>query len=183
MHEYSIAAGVMDTVIPLARKAGATRIACVRLRIGVMTEVVQESLDFMWDVLCDERGPITKGTKLEVQYVQPRSVCIACGAEFEHDRFHVRCPKCGSAETVLQQGRELDIINFDVDTPDDVDEASASGFAGAPEGMPTDGPDDSAAAGAETGANATESPEGGSVGASAAGDGSSPEGAPAGKEG
>lgn len=183
MHEYSIAAGVMDTVIPLARKAGATRIACVRLRIGVMTEVVQESLDFMWDVLCDERGPITKGTKLEVQYVQPRSVCIACGAEFEHDRFHVRCPKCGSAETMLQQGRELEIINFDVDTPDDIDEAPASSVADEPEGAPTDGLDGGPASGAEAGEYVPKSPEGCSAGVPAAGDGASPEGVPVGKEG
>lgn len=119
MHEYSIAAGVMDTVIPLAREAGATRIACVRLRIGEMTEVVQESLDFMWDVLCEERGAITEGTKLEVEYVHPRSACMECGAEFDHDRLHVRCPKCGSASTLLMRGRELDIASFDIDTPDE----------------------------------------------------------------
>ena len=125
MHEYSIAAGVMDTVIPLAEKAGATRIACVRLKVGVMTEVVQESLDFMWDLLCEERGPITAGTRLEVTYVQPRSVCLACGAEFDHDRLHLRCPKCGSASTLFERGRELEIANFDIDTPDEPAEGDA----------------------------------------------------------
>ncbi|MBS5450756.1 MAG: hydrogenase maturation nickel metallochaperone HypA [Coriobacteriia bacterium] len=122
MHEYSIVAGVMDTIIPLARKAGATHIACVRLRIGVMTEVVKESLDFMWDIVCDERGDMTRGAKLEVEFVQPRSSCMVCGEEFDHDQLHVRCPKCGSASTLLLQGRELDIASFDVDTPDASDE-------------------------------------------------------------
>lgn len=125
MHEYSIAAGVMDTVIPLAEKAGATRIACVRLKVGVMTEVVQESLDFMWDLLCEERGPITEGTKLEVHYVEPRSACLACGEEFDHDRLHMRCPKCNSASTLLLRGRELEIESFDIDTPDDPPAANA----------------------------------------------------------
>ena len=97
----------------------------MRLKIGVMTEVVQESLDFMWDVLCDERGPITNGTKLEVEYVQPRSACMECGYEFDHDRLHVRCPKCGSASTLLLKGRELDVVNFDIDTPDDPADSAA----------------------------------------------------------
>ncbi len=50
MHEYSIVEGVLDSVIPAAEKAGADRIVCVRLRVGDMTEVVQESLDFMWGI-------------------------------------------------------------------------------------------------------------------------------------
>lgn len=136
MHEYSIVAGVMDTILPLARKAGATRISCVRLRIGVMTEVVQESLDFMWDIVCDERGDITRGAKLEVEYVQPRSACMVCGEEFDHDQLHVRCPKCGSASTLLLRGRELDIVSFDVDTPDEPADGegapSPDGGGGAP---------------------------------------------------
>lgn len=123
MHEYSIVAGVMDTVIPLAQKAGATRISCVRLRVGVMTEVVKDSLDFMWDVVCDERGDITRGARLEVEFIEPRSTCMVCGEEFDHDRLHVRCPKCGSASTLLMQGRELEIASFDIDTPDEGAEA------------------------------------------------------------
>ncbi len=119
MHEYSIVAGVLDTIIPLARKAGATKIATVRLRVGVMTEVVRESLDFMWDVVCEERGDITRGATLEVETVQPHSLCMACGEEFDHDRLHARCPACGSASTMVVRGRELDLISFDIDTPDD----------------------------------------------------------------
>ena len=97
MHEYSIVEGVLDSVIPAAEKAGADRIVCVRLRVGDMTEVVQESLDFMWGICCEQRGPMVEGCRLEVEYVYPRSACLKCGHEFEHDRFHLKCPECGSA--------------------------------------------------------------------------------------
>ena len=119
MHEYSIVEGVLDSVIPAAEKAGADRIVCVRLRVGDMTEVVQESLDFMWGSCCEQRGPMVEGCRLEVEYVYPRSACLKCGHEFEHDRFHLKCPECGSASTMLLSGRELEIASMDVDIPDD----------------------------------------------------------------
>ena len=119
MHEYSIVEGVLDSVIPAAEKAGADRIVCVRLRVGDMTEVVQESLDFMWGICCEQRGPMVEGCRLEVEYVYPRSACLKCGHEFEHDRFHLKCPECGSASTMLLSGRELEIASMDVDIHDD----------------------------------------------------------------
>ena len=119
MHEYSIVEGVLDSVIPAAEKAGADRIVCVRLRVGDMTEVVQESLDFMWGICCEQRGPMVEGCRLEVEYVYPRSACLKCGHEFEHDRFHLKCPECGSASTLLLSGRELERASMDVDIPDD----------------------------------------------------------------
>ena len=119
MHEYSIVEGVLDSVIPAAERAGADRIVCVRLRVGDMTEVVQESLDFMWGICCEQRGPMVEGCRLEVEYVYPRSACLKCGHEFEHDRFHLKCPECGSASTMLLSGRELEIASMDVDIPDD----------------------------------------------------------------
>lgn len=122
MHEYSIVQGVLDAVIPAAREAGARRITAVRLKVGDMTEVVQESLDFMWDLCCEERGAFVEGAALEVERVLPRSACIACGEEFEHDRLHLRCPACGSASTMLLSGRELEIASMDVDLPDEDDE-------------------------------------------------------------
>ncbi len=119
MHEYSIVQGVLDAVVPSARQAGADRVLTVRLRVGDMTEVVRESLDFMWDLCCEERGALVDGARLEVETVMPRSACLACGEEFEHDRFHLRCPACGSASTVLLSGRELEIASIDVNIPDE----------------------------------------------------------------
>ncbi|MBR2834883.1 MAG: hydrogenase maturation nickel metallochaperone HypA [Coriobacteriales bacterium] len=115
MHEYSIVQGILDAVIPSAQQANANRVLAVRLRIGDMTEVVTESLMFLWDIACEERGELVEGAELVVEEVKPRSACVVCGTEFEHDRLHVRCPKCGSAQTLLLQGRELEITAIDVD--------------------------------------------------------------------
>lgn len=89
MHEIGIVNGILKTVIDTAREAGASRVVSVKLRIGDMCEVVPESLDFAWEVFRED-DPLTGESELEVEDVHPRSRCLACGHEFDHDRFHLR---------------------------------------------------------------------------------------------
>ena len=116
MHEMSIISGVIDAVVPSAEQAGAERVLAINLRIGDMTEVVDEALAFAFEALTE--GTLLEGAKLNVTKVHPKSVCFECGAEFDHDRFHRSCPSCGSFETQLIAGRELEIESIEVDLPD-----------------------------------------------------------------
>ena len=58
----------------------------------------------------------------QITMVKPKSRCLECGAEYEHDRFHMLCPECGSFATELIAGRELQIDSIEVDIPDDDEE-------------------------------------------------------------
>ena len=116
MHEMSIVAGVIDAVVPSAEQAGAERVLAISLRIGDMTEVVDEALEFAFEALTE--GTMCEGAELRVTKVHPRSVCFECGDEFDHDRFHRACPACGSYETRLVAGKELEIESIEVDLPD-----------------------------------------------------------------
>lgn len=117
MHEMGIVSGILESVTAVARDAGASRICKVNLRIGDMREVVPEAMALAWEVLCEE-DPLTDGCELATEDVHPESVCNACGTSFAHDRFHLRCPACGSADTRLLHGRELDIVSIEVEHPD-----------------------------------------------------------------
>ena len=54
-----------------------------------------------------------------LDFVKPKSRCLDCGAEFEHDRFHLLCPECGSRLTMVTEGKELHIASIEVDVPDE----------------------------------------------------------------
>ena len=95
MHELGIMTGVMDAVTTSAQQAGATRVLKVSLSVGEMTEAIEDALMFAFE---------------------------ECGAEYEHDRFHMLCPECGSFATELIAGRELQIDSIEVDIPDDDEE-------------------------------------------------------------
>ena len=78
MHEVGIVNGILDTVIRAARGAGASRAVLVTLRVGDMTEVVREALDFAWETFRDE-DPLTRGCELavEVRLLHGRELDIA----------------------------------------------------------------------------------------------------------
>ena len=98
MHELGIMTGVMDAVEQTAAQAGATKVLKVVLSIGEMTEAIEDSLRFAFEVLTE--GTISEGAELDINIVKPKSRCLDCGAEYEHDRFHMMCPKCGSYMTL-----------------------------------------------------------------------------------
>lgn len=116
MHEMGIVQNVLSCAGETARRAGAVRVTRVGLRIGEMCEVVPEALEFAWEAL-SETDPMCAGARLTFEEVGCASVCEDCGLEFEHDRFHCRCPRCGGGRVRLVRGRELDIVSIDVETP------------------------------------------------------------------
>ena len=120
MHEMSIMMGVLDAVNSSAAQAGATRVLKVSLSIGEMTEIIEDSMRFAFEALGE--GTLSEGAELDLTFVKPHSLCLECGSDFDHDRFHMTCPRCGSYELSLQRGREMQIDSIEVDLPDDEDD-------------------------------------------------------------
>ena len=119
MHELGIMTGVMDAVVASARDAGAERILEVSLSVGEMTEAIEDALVFAFEALRDiDEYELAKDAQLRITMVRPKSHCFECGAVYEHDRFHMLCPECGSFATELVAGRELRIDSIEVDVPD-----------------------------------------------------------------
>lgn len=116
--------GVMESVEEAARNAGATKVLEIDLSVGVMTEAVEDALRFAFEALSE--GTMCEGADFKINMIQPVSVCLECGNEFEHDRYHVTCPQCGSGFTQLIAGKEMQIDSIEVDIPDDNDFAEES---------------------------------------------------------
>ena len=123
MHELGIMTGVMDAVTKSASEAGADKVLKVTLSVGEMTECIEDALAFAFEAL-SESEPMMDGAELVITMIKPKSRCLECGAEFEHDRFHMFCPECDSFATELLAGRELQIDSIEVDIPDDEEESA-----------------------------------------------------------
>lgn len=123
MHELGIMTGVMDAVTKSAHDAGADKVLKVTLSVGEMTECIQDALEFAFEALTED-NPFVRDAELTINMIKPKSRCLECGAEFEHDRFHMFCPECDSFATELLAGRELQIDSIEVDIPDDEEESA-----------------------------------------------------------
>ena len=115
--------GVMDAVTKSAHDAGADKVLKVTLSVGEMTECIQDALEFAFEALTED-DPFVRDAELTINMIKPKSRCLECGAEFEHDRFHMFCPECDSFATELLAGRELQIDSIEVDIPDDEEESA-----------------------------------------------------------
>jgi hydrogenase nickel incorporation protein HypA/HybF len=115
MHEFSLMQSVLEQVDSTARKAGAEQVTEIRLVIGEMREVVPSALEFAFEALAP--GTLSENALLTTTTVRPRSRCVQCGHEYEHDRFTWSCPVCDSLATELLAGKELYIDTIEVDLP------------------------------------------------------------------
>ena len=115
MHELGLMQSVLAAVEESATAAGATRVLEVRICVGEMTEAVVEALEFAFEALSS--GTLCEGAKLEASYIKPHSRCRVCGNEYDHDRYHISCPACGSFNVELLAGRDLYIDSIEVELP------------------------------------------------------------------
>jgi hydrogenase nickel incorporation protein HypA/HybF len=113
MHEYSIMQSALNQALQEARLAGAARVHEVRLRIGVLSGVVPEALEFAFEALTP--GTPADHARLTIENVPAQFWCAVCGKEFVSANLYSECPDCGSPSNELRAGRELELSAIEVD--------------------------------------------------------------------
>jgi len=113
MHEIGIMQGTLDLALQTAQEANATQIQCVRMRVGAMTGVVADALQFAFEAL--REGTPAAGARLEIQTVSARCWCKNCQSDFEIADWLQLCPRCQAISSDLRQGLELELVSVDVD--------------------------------------------------------------------
>ena len=114
MHELSIAASIVDAVTESAAAYPGARVKEVRLRVGALASVIEDSLQFCWGITIE--GTPLEGSKLVVNILPVVTHCEACGEDGELASLQsFRCPHCGEPVSDLRQGRELEIDSIEID--------------------------------------------------------------------
>ena len=107
MHEGSVMRNLLDIVEATAEKEGAERINVIHLRIGEMSGINFDSLEFAFGIL--SRGSRAEGGRLEYDCIPLRGRCSECSHEFGPEDLVFRCPQCGSARIEILAGREMEV--------------------------------------------------------------------------
>lgn len=114
MHELSIVQSVVDTVTESIAAYPGARVTEVRLRVGALASVVEESLQFCYGIATE--GTPLAGSKLVVRTLPVVVHCIPCGGDVEIESLQsFRCPRCGEPAADLRQGRELEIDSIEIE--------------------------------------------------------------------
>ena len=113
MHELAIASAVIDAVRAEARNRPGGRVRRVGLRVGELSGVEGDSLEFCFDALV--KGTALEGAALSIEVCPRRHRCRACAREFVVVDYRTACPACGEPDTEFVGGTELDLAYLEME--------------------------------------------------------------------
>jgi hydrogenase nickel incorporation protein HypA/HybF len=115
MHELGIAENILDIVRQSVADGRSSAVRSVRLRVGPFAGVVPDSLKFCFAALTD--GTDLAKAELRIEQTPLAASCRDCGNESEVKNFTFLCPACGSGNLELVSGKELEVVEIEIESP------------------------------------------------------------------
>jgi hydrogenase nickel incorporation protein HypA/HybF len=112
MHELSVAHAVVSTVVENL-PSPAPRVTQVRLRIGELSGVVPQALEFAYDVAAE--GTPLADAALVIERSPIIVDCATCGHQELASAQDFRCPSCGKPAGDVVSGKEMEILDITLD--------------------------------------------------------------------
>ena len=113
MHEYSIMAQVVNTILSEAKKNNLIKVSKVTLEVGELAFLNPDALKFSYNALIKDTS--LSSSELIIESIKPEIECTKCKYNgdleyLEKDEFHFTipkfsCPKCGSGVSIVR-GRD-----------------------------------------------------------------------------
>lgn len=112
MHEASLMQEVLEIASEAMRREGGNRLHHLTVRVGALAGVVPEALQFAFAAM--KEGTPAAHAELDIEWLPLRLYCAGCALEFASTEFPDLCPQCGSAQTEVRQGLELDLAALEI---------------------------------------------------------------------
>jgi hydrogenase nickel incorporation protein HypA/HybF len=117
MHELSVAQSILDIVHQSVPQDELADVRIVRVKLGTFSGVVADSLDFCFSAISAETS-LAKA-HLEFEHIPFVVECRQCQMKFENDIGFVVCPECGGVDTAILSGRELQVMEIELENEKD----------------------------------------------------------------
>ena len=122
MHEWALAEAVISTIMEKAEKEKFSIVKQINIKIGELQGIEMDIFEFALEELLQNK---LKNAKIKIKIVKTKFRCNVCGHEWKFDEFknldedaresihfvpeavfaYMRCPKCGSPDFEIVEGR------------------------------------------------------------------------------
>lgn len=110
MHELSLCRSIYGIA---ERAAGARRVSAIYLDVGQLRQVIPQTLEYCWGVVCDET-PLA-GSELIINHVPAVIECELCGVQTRLQGIPMMvCSACQSGKVRVLSGEEFLLRSLDV---------------------------------------------------------------------
>lgn len=113
MHELSVTESILEISLRHAREAKAKRITNLYLVIGQLASIVDDSVQFYWDIISAET--IAAGAVLHFRRLPAVLTCLECSAQFSPGDRSFSCPDCNSERVKVVSGDEFYMEAIDIE--------------------------------------------------------------------
>ena len=113
MHELAITESLLETATKYAVNNNAKKVICLNLLIGDLSGIVDDSVQFYWDILSEET--ICNAAKLNIEKKPAKFVCQSCQTEFVMDGMLSPCPNCQSIDIKVISGDEFMLQSIEIE--------------------------------------------------------------------
>jgi hydrogenase nickel incorporation protein HypA/HybF len=113
MHELAVTESLLEIAVRHAQGQKAHRITDLYLILGEWSSIVDDSVQFYWDIVSE--GTIAKGATLHFQRVPVLLACQDCGKEYHPSGEEFACPNCGGTHAQVKTGEEFRLEAIDVE--------------------------------------------------------------------
>jgi hydrogenase nickel incorporation protein HypA/HybF len=121
MHEWALAEAVIAAASEVAEKEGLSEVTEVKIKVGELQQIEREILEFAFSQLKSSKF---KDAKFTIEIAKAEFKCRACGKKWlfssekldeetaeaihfvpEVAHTYIKCPKCGSPDFEILEGR------------------------------------------------------------------------------
>jgi hydrogenase nickel incorporation protein HypA/HybF len=113
MHELPVTESILEISIRHARQADAHRIADIYLVIGQLSSIVDDSIQFYWDIIAKET--MAEGACLHFRRIPAEFACLDCGSQFHINGEDYFCPNCHGVSVKVISGEEFYLEAIEVE--------------------------------------------------------------------
>jgi len=116
VHELGITDQLLALTLKHAEQAHAARVVRLHLIIGEFSSVVDDSIQFYWDMMAE--GTLAAGAELCFSRIPGKLACGECGEVVLFSEFEGQCPACGCLHLTIHDGSQFRLESIEVEGAD-----------------------------------------------------------------
>ena len=114
MHELAITQSVLEIALRHGEQAQASKITDLYLVIGQLSSVVDDSVQFYWDMIAVDT--IAEGAALHFKRIPAQLECSECGQIYSLEGNQLDgCPVCESIKVKVIAGKEFQLESIEIE--------------------------------------------------------------------
>ena len=113
MHELPVTESIIEITLRHAKMHNARRVTDIYLVIGDWSTIIDDSIQFHWDILSE--NTIAEGATLHFERIPVELLCLDCSHSYSPIEKELICPECGSIRVKGVKGDEFNIDSIEIE--------------------------------------------------------------------